>query len=71
MAVFYNPTYRMQLQNHDTWIGEKVLAHMTEKRILVLPAHDSSITAKEHRETLLTTMSEIFYEVFLQKPTIK
>jgi len=44
---------------------------MTEKRILVLPIHDNFITAKEHRETLLTAMSEIFYEVFLQKPTIK
>ncbi len=71
MAVFYNPTYKMQLQNHDTWIAEKVLNHMTEKRILVLPIHDSFITEKEHKETLLTTMSEIFYEVFLQKPTIK
>jgi len=61
----------MQLQNHDTWIDEKVLTHMAKKRILVLPVHDSFIAAKEHREILLTTISEIFYEVFLQRPTIK
>jgi hypothetical protein len=48
-----------------------MLTHITEKRILILPVHDSFITTKEHRETFLTTMPEIFYEVSLQKPTIK
>ena len=49
-----------ELQYQDSRIAEYVLNHMTAKRILVLPVHDSFVVQDQYIQHLYSTMKEAY-----------
>ena len=61
----------LYLQFLDSVIAEKVMLKMMERKVLVLPIHDSFITRIGHGHALNDAMVESYKEVIKQIPNLK
>ncbi|PHZ85928.1 hypothetical protein [Paremcibacter congregatus] len=61
----------IQLQYRDSVIAEEVLLRLLERNIIALPIHDSFIVKAEHRDDLITVMTEVFIKHVGVVPVLK